>query len=351
MSAKPSKTTIYDIAERSGYSSATVSRALANRGQVAESTRSTILTIAQKLNYNVNSIARNLAQQTKDTLAILLPDITNPFFPHLVREIQTEAEAVGLTVLLCNTHNNPDMERKYLDNILSRQVEHVLCVGLTMEQQTINKYRQAGLTFVGIDRAVERRNGLVVQSANRTGAHTAVQHLLDLGHHRIGYMGGPPEFEVSQLRRDGYRDALADAGIDRHESWEATAHFSEEGGAAALRTLMKQNAGVTAIFAANDMMAIGALFAAHEAALSVPGDVSLVGFDDVPLAKYVSPKLTTVRQDIAAMAQAAVKIASLPSGQAPRHREITLPVQLVVRQSTSRLGVTEPRMRMGEMIN
>lgn len=331
------KVTIYDVADVVGVSSSTVSRVLAGRGQIAAATRQSVLDAAAQLGYRPNTVARSLASGATDTLAILLPDLTNPFFPELVGEIQGQAERHGITVLLCNTHRDPDIERRFLNTLLSHQVQHVLCCGLALDRRAVEESQRAGLTFIGIDRAVAGQGTYLVQTDNRRGGYLATKHLLDLGHRRIAHVSGPANLDVARQRQRGYVEALAEAGIEPDEALVVSGQFSEEAGADAFAQLRSRGAGETAIFAANDLVAIGVLFAAHESGLRVPEDMSLVGFDDVSLTKYVSPQLTTVRQDVAAMAEAAVKIVVSADGS-KRRKKITLATELIVRQSTRGIG-------------
>jgi LacI family transcriptional regulator len=328
------RATIYDVARVAGVSSATVSRVFAGRAAVAPDTRREVLESARALGYRPNTVARALATQEADTIALLLPDITNPFFPSLVKELQAEAGKAGLTLLLCDTEDDVDVERRYLDTLLSKQISHVLVIGLRLDRAGIEEYTAAGLTFVALDRAIPSSDALLVQSDNREGARMAVRHLVDLGHERIAHLAGPSGLSVSRDRARGYRDALEAAGIAHDPALVLGGAFSEEGGAQALDQLLATGVEHTAIFAANDLIAIGALFAAHERGLRVPEDLSIVGFDDVSLTRYTSPQITTVRQNVPAIARAAVGFVQ-DEVPARRRRKVTLPVRLEIRQSTA----------------
>lgn len=325
--------TIYDVARHAGVSSSTVSRVLAGRGTVSEATREHVLGIARALGYRPNHVARSLARQDSDTVAVLLPDIANPFFPSLVKALQDEAERCGFTVILGSSGDDADTERRYLDTMLSKLVRHVFVVGLRLPRPEVEEYAKAGLTFIALDRGIAGGSGYLVQSDNRAGARLATRHLIELGHRRIAHIAGPPGVSVSRERKRGYLDAMTEAGLPVDEALIVASPFSEEGGAQAYRKLPE--ADYTAIFAANDLIAIGALFEAHQGGRSVPDDFSLVGFDDVSLTRYTSPQLTTVRQDVGAMARAGVGFIA-PDRPAARRRTVTLPVSLELRQSTAR---------------
>lgn len=330
---EPARHTIYDIARAAGVSSSTVSRVLAGRTVVSEATRTNVLRVARELGYRPNHLARNLARQANDTIALLLPDIANPFFPSLVKAIQHEADRRELTVVLGNTGDDVDSERRYLDTLLSQQIRHVLVAGLRLPREELDRYGAAGLTFIALDRRVPGGNGFLVQSNHRAGARAAVRHLLELGHTRIAHVSGPPGVSVSRERKRGYVEEMTAAGLPIDDVSVVASPFTEEGGAAAFHELTARGSRHTAVFAANDLIAIGYLFAAHEAGLSVPDAFSLIGFDGVSLTRYTSPQITTIRQDVAQMAASAMAFIA-PDRTASR-RTVTLPVTLEVRQSTA----------------
>lgn len=327
-----SRLTIYDVARQAAVSPSTVSRVLAGRGTVSDATREMVLSVARDLGYRPNQIARSLATQDSDTIAVLLPDIANPFFPSLVKAIQEEAGRSGLTVLLGSSGDDVDNERRYLDTMLSKQVRHVFVVGLGLPRAEIEAYTKAGLIFIALDRALAGVSGYLVQSDNRAGARLATRHLIELGHRRIAHLSGPPGVSVSRERKRGFLEAMREAGLPVDERLIVTSPFSEDGGAAAFARLPDE---YTAIFAANDLIAIGALFEAHQRGRVVPDDFSLIGFDDVPLTRYTSPQLTTVCQDVGAMARAGMDLIRADR-VTPRRRVVTLPVSLQIRQSTAR---------------
>lgn len=328
-----SKPTIYDVASAAGVSSATVSRVMSGRNAVAESTREHVMGVARSMGYRANSIARSLSSQTSDMVAVLVPDISNPFFSELVKGVQSAAFREGFTTLICNTEGDPKLERSYLDVLIARQVRHVFVVGLMLDRIAVQEYVSAGLDFVALDRPMRHASSALVHSQNRQGAEAAVRHLIELGHRRIAHIAGPPEVALSGARRRGYLQALEVAGIDADDALVAGSDFSAPGGAAAFAELQRRGGDFTAIFAADDIIAIGALSAALTAGRSVPGDLSLVGFDDVPLARFTLPPLTTVHQDAAAMSKRAVELISTTStGKKPRR--YVLPAPLVIRGST-----------------
>ncbi|MGY1809829.1 LacI family DNA-binding transcriptional regulator [Blastococcus sp. SYSU D00669] len=324
---------IYDVAREAGVSSATVSRVLAGRDGVAERTRAHVLAVAERMDYRPNEVARSLSRRTSDMVAVMLPDITNPFFSELVKGVQSAAFRRGLTTLICNTEAEPALERKYLDGLLASQVRYILVVGLTLDADTVAEYVSAGLTFIALDRPLQRSSQVLIQSDNRAGGELAVRHLIELGHRRIAHIAGPADVPLSADRRQGYLDALRAADIEIDDALLVESEFSEHGGARAFEELDRRAVEFTAVFAGDDLIAMGALSSALERGRSVPDDLSLVGFDDVIYARFTAPSLTTVRQDALAMGERAVEILAMPEAERPTGT-VVLPVSLVVRGST-----------------
>lgn len=327
-----SRATIYDVAKEAGVSSATVSRVFAGRNLVAAATRDHVVAVAERMGYRTNRLARSLSSRTSDMVAVVVPDIANPFFSELVKGVQSAAFRHGYTTLICNTEGDADLERTYLDGLLSRQVEYVLVVGLTLDRATVDGYVSAGLSFIALDRPMQHSASVLVQSDNRMGGELAVRHLVDLEHRRIAHIAGPADLALSQARRQGYLDALAAAGIEAEEALVVESDFSAQGGAQAFAELDRRGGDFTAIFAADDLIAMGALSAALASGRSVPDDLSLVGFDDSLPARFTAPPLTTVRQDAEALGACAVQVIATPEQERTRRRFV-LPVSLVVRES------------------
>lgn len=331
---RPSRATIYDVAKRASTSAATVSRVLAGRDSAASGTRERVLAAAADLSYQPNMLARNLSKQRSDMIATLLPDITNPFFAELAKALQSAALRHGYTLLICSTDGDPALERLHLDALVAHQVEYVFAVGLTLGRAAVERYVAAGISFIALDRPMRNVPSYLVQSDNRAGAALAVQHLLDLGHRQIAHIAGPAGLAQSRDRQRGYMGALTAAGLETGDELVAQSDFSEQGGAEAFGTLHRRGATFTAVFAADDLIAMGALSAAREHGRAVPRDLSVVGFDDILLARYTTPPLTTIRQDAEAMGAEAVRLI-VPPENSRRQRKVILPVSLEVRGTTS----------------
>jgi DNA-binding LacI/PurR family transcriptional regulator len=337
MSETPSRQrpTIYDVARLAGVSTATVSRALNGTGQIAASTRAVIEAAVEQLGYRPNTIARSLVTKSTQTIALLLPDITNPFYAALVSGIQQTALTHGWTMLLCTTESDAEREENYLRVLRAKQVDGALVDGLVLPSDRIARFVEDGFPIVCLDRDIDSRSIPLVQVDNRLGGRIATQHLVDLGHRRIAHVTGAGELGISDERLAGYRDALADANLPLDFELVEEGHFTDEGGHDAARRLLDRHPELTAIFAANDLSALGVLNAVAETGRRVPDDVSVIGFDDLHLSAYTAPPLTTVRQPAAEIATLATEILiGLTRGQQAEEMRHLLEPELVVREST-----------------
>jgi len=334
-------TTIYDVAKAAGVSAATVSRAINGSSRVADPTLRRIRDAVQKLGYQPNAIARSLVTKSTQTIGLLLPDMANPFFPELVKGVQSLADERSYTLLLAETGGDPKTEQRYLDVLRGKAIDGVLVVGLAMRRQQLSKFVANGIPIVSLDRNVDLPRIAMVQLDNRAGGRRATQHLLSLGHHAVAHIGGPSQLKVSEDRRAGYRDALRAARSLGASTLEVESDFTEEGGRRACLDLLDRGVAFSAIFAANDVMAIGAMAALRERDVPVPAKVSVVGFDDIHLARYASPALTTVRQPTYDMGRRATEVlidAIQGRVRSAQERVVLLQGELVVRESTAQLA-------------
>jgi LacI family transcriptional regulator, galactose operon repressor len=327
--------TIYDVARLAGVSTATVSRALNGTGQIAPATRATIEAAVEQLGYRPNTIARSLVTKSTQTIALLLPDITNPFYAALVSGIQQTALAQGWTMLLCTTESDAEREELYLRVLRAKQVDGALVDGLVLPPDRIARFVEDGFPIVCLDRDIDSRSIPLVQVDNRLGGRIATRHLVDLGHTRIAHVTGAGELGISDERLAGYRDALTEAGLAVDFQLVEEGRFTDEGGHDAARRLLERQPDLTAIFAANDLSALGVMNAVAEAGRRVPDDVSVVGFDDLHLSAYTSPPLTTIRQPAVEIATLATEILiGLTRGQQAERMRHLLEPELVVRASS-----------------
>ncbi|MEK8170643.1 extracellular solute-binding protein [Streptomyces sp. M19] len=280
--------TIYQVAQAVGVSASTVSRVLAGANGIAPGTRERVLAAADRMGYRRNSLASDLARRASNTIAVLLPDISNPFFSSLVKEIQILAERSGLAVLMCSTRDDERIEQRNLDVLLSKKIKHVLVMGLRADSEEVQAYEDAGLRFIALDRAVPSARAVRIHSDNFAGARAVTEHLIELGHRRIAHVHGPEYCDVTMERYEGYRAALKAHKIRYDRRLVVTSTFDETGGRTALDTLVRRAAPFTAVFASNDLIAIGVHCAARDQGLRIPRDFSLAGFDDVPAVSYTT---------------------------------------------------------------
>jgi len=331
---KTSPETVYSIAKKAGVSASTVSRVMDGSRNVAPATVKRVQKIIDDVGFSRNSLARNLSKNESDTFAILIPDLTNPYFPILVREIQRQSDLAGFGILFCDSNSDAQVESRFLENMISRQVRNVFMAGSFLSREKLSSFFDAGLNFIAVDRALPTPSDLV-QSDNYSGSCLAVEHLTSLGHSKIIHIQGPSGLSATVERNAGFRDTMNKHNFEFQDNQFANFDFSETGGRKAFQEILKSKVTFSAIFAANDEIAIGILFAAEESGYSIPSDFSLVGFDDSPISSYVRPRLTTMRQDIPAIAKELVAIAESKSTTRD-YVKVLFPVSLEIRESTSK---------------
>jgi LacI family transcriptional regulator len=286
--------TIADVAERAGVSKTTVSHVLSGKRPVARATRERIEQVIEELGFRPNALARSLRMQRTQMVALILPDITNPYYPVLARGVQDTLVEEGYHAFLCNTDGDEEQEAAFIADAVQRKVDGIVLGSLYSRTQDVDEYIKNGAIFVSLSSAIEHPEVDRISSDNEQGAICATRYLLECGHRRIGMIGSSLEQHPSSTRLTGYRRALEEAHIPFDDSLFAQGDFTRAGGARAMRKLMEQPERPTAVFCANDLMAIGAMDTARELGLRIPDDVAIVGYDDIEAASLVSPKLTTV---------------------------------------------------------
>ncbi|MEA2520111.1 MAG: LacI family transcriptional regulator [Chloroflexota bacterium] len=348
-------TTIADVARRAGVSTATVSRVLSGVGRARPETRARVESAARDLGFRPSDVARSLKRRSTLTLGLIVTDIENPYFPQLVKAVEDAAIAEGYAILLCSADDDPDREASYLDVLVERRVDGIIVAASTLGTSQSAWLADAPLPVVLVNTSAPTVDLPSIASDNRAGGRLAACHLLGLGHRRFGYLMPSPRNLDAPDRLAGVRDALVERGIETDGPGSALAMSRGEptvsGGETAMLELLRQASHPTAIAAYNDLMAIGAMRAVRRHGLRVPDDVSLVGFDDVALAAYVEPALTTLRQQTAEMGRWAVasltdQIAARaeaggadgPTARRPPAEHRVVAVDLVVRNSTARVA-------------
>lgn len=328
-----SRAKIKDIAQRAGVSPATVSRALSDSGLVAEPTLSRIREAAQSLDYRPNVRARNLRTQKSMAVLLVVRDVSNPFYLEIFKGVEATAREAGYSVLMGNTENHPDRELEYFDMLRDGHADGMILMNGKLPS---SHARDAGRLPIVV--ALEIIEGCAlphVQIDNVAAAHQAVRHLLSLGHKRIAHICGPIPEVMSVLRREGYRKAMAEAGLVVPEGYEPIGDYTIASGAALCRQLFSRADKPTALFVGNDEMAFGAINELRRLGLDVPRDVSVVGFDDLFLSECFYPPLTTVSQPRADIGKQAMKqLLRVMNGDDSVEALVEMPTTLKIRGST-----------------
>jgi LacI family transcriptional regulator/LacI family repressor for deo operon, udp, cdd, tsx, nupC, and nupG len=296
------KISIEDIARRAGVSHSTVSRALRDSPLISPKVREEIKQLAREMSYVPNSIAQSLLSSRTNTIGVVVTSIADPFFAEVVEGIEQIARSAGLSVLLSASHRDLEQEIAAIDNFYRRRVDGILVADSRISKQHTKQLAQIAVPTVLINSQAEEQSEMFYSVAvdDCLGARLAVEHLVTLGHTSIGYIGVGNRSRSNQQRLEGYRMALTQAGLPQITDWVAISdedYTSTSDVATGQQMLAKLvTAGVSGIFCYNDMVAVGALLACQERGISVPQDLSLVGFDGIALSRYVTPPLTTVRQ-------------------------------------------------------
>ncbi len=337
--------TIREVAKRAGVAPITVSRVLNNSGYVQAATRARVEEAAAELNYVPNMLAHSFRSNRTHTLALVVTDITNPFWTTVARGVEDVANGQNFNVIFCNTDENPAKQGQYVDMLLRRRVDGVLLVPADSlgeeSRQAVEALQAQQVKVVVLDRRID---GVAVDSVRGDsvgGARQLTEHLLALGHRVIGCLSGPTNLSVTVERVSGYSQALQAAGLAVDERLIRYGAFTAESGHTQTRELLGQAPRPSALFAANNFLAIGAMRALREAGLRTPDDMSLAVFDDLPASYVAEPFLTVAAQPAYELGAAAAALAlrRIRGAEEQPIVELVLPTQLIVRVST-RLAIT-----------
>lgn len=332
-------TTMKDIARLAEVSTTTVSRVLNNHPQVSEETRQRVQQAMAQCGYQPSEVARGLRLQASNIIGLIISDIANPFFPSVVRGIEDVAYANQYRLLLCNSGEDAEREALYIDVMQAQRVAGVIISSHDEDSVRCETLIASGIPIVAMDRRLRRLEVDTVVTDNIEGAYQAVSHLLQLGHRRIGLIGGPLLTTTGRERQDGYRKALLEAGIQADQRLIKIGGFRQEGGYRGACELLAGEDPPTAIFTSNNLMTLGALGAIRDKGLKIPDDIALVGFDDLPWAAALVCPLTTVAQPTYEMGQIATELLLGRIADKDRPiRKIKLEPTLVVRQSSAGRG-------------
>ena len=331
--------TLRDVARVAKVHPGTVSRALneETRALVNPDTAERVIRAAAELGYRPNRIARGLKTSRSHTIGVLIPDITNPLFPPILRGIEDRLDDAGYTSLIVNTDNDPERERIDLETMRARQVDGFISATARLDRELLVELAEGGTPLVLVNRSLEDGSVPAVTVNDRQGIGLAVEHVVALGHERIGHVGGPQNLSTGHRRYVGFLEAMRAAGLEAPpEHIRFGAFFTEGEGARACEELLAAAPEVTAIVAGNDLMAIGCYDTIEARGLSCPADMSIVGFNDMPFVDRLRPPLTSVRvpqREIGKVA-ADLLLEQLGGGAQPA-TEILLEPTLIVRGSTA----------------
>ncbi|MBK5540225.1 LacI family DNA-binding transcriptional regulator [Pseudomonas sp. TH05] len=330
--------TIKDVAALAGISYTTVSHVVNKTRPVSEEVRVKVEAAIKHLDYVPSAVARSLKAKTTATIGLLVPNSLNPYFAELARGIEDYCERNGYCVILCNSDDNPHKQSSYLRVLLEKRVDGLIVTSAGGDSGLAEGLAAVRTPMVIVDRGLEGVDADLVRIDHEYGAYLATRHLLELGHRDIACIGGPANTSVAQMRLAGFLRALKGAGFAVPPERILQSDFTSTGGYSAAAFLL-QNNPPSAIFACNDMMGIGVLRAAAERNIRVPSELSVIGFDDIQMSRYVYPALTTVGQSILQLGEKAAELLLrriAKPGQAIDQRIVT--PNIVLRESTAPLA-------------
>lgn len=332
--SKTGKITIMDVAQESGVSYSTVSRVLNGFEHVKESTRQRVLEAAEQLGYVANLQARSLAGGRSQIIGLLVPTLDNGYISEIIRGIDEELARSGYDLMLYTTHRHHGKESRYVKAIANGLTDGLILLVPMIPDAYLNELRQQNFPYVLIDQSETTGSSPIVDATNWQGAYDATKYLIELGHRDIGFITGLKALNSSGDRLEGYKAALNDFDIPFRLELIAEGDFFRESGQEATQVLLDRPIKPTAIFASNDLMAFGVMEAVRERGLSIPEDISVIGFDDIAHTLVTHPKLTTVHQPLDQMGRIAVQLLLEHIAEPERpSRRVTLATRLVIRDS------------------
>ncbi|MDN7244961.1 LacI family DNA-binding transcriptional regulator [Planococcus shenhongbingii] len=321
-------TTIRDVAKKAGVSVATVSRYLNDSGYVSGEAARAVADAVKELKYELNPVARSLNTKKTNIIGLIVPDITNPFFPELARAVEDVALTYGYTVILCNSDENPEKEKNYIETLRKKYIDGFI---VTSNQLDAPHYANIPLPIVALDRAINA-NIPTVASNNREGAGIGTRALLERGCKKILFLRGPEELNPANDRYEGFMDVIRHSGIEHHVAI-CPFHFTES--EKIVESILQEQKDIDGIFASSDVSAAGALKAANTLGISVPDELQIVGFDGIAMGEMLSPGLTTVAQDIYKMGAIATRVLiKRIENQTEEQHFYEVPVELKIRGTT-----------------
>lgn len=300
--------TINDVAKKAGVSITTVSYVISGKRFVSDSLKNQVIQAMKDIGYKPNNLARSLRLGKTDTIGLVIPDSSNLFFAEIAKYIEDIGFKNGYTVFLCNSDDMIEKQREYIDVLIAKQVDGIVFISVSNDQKTILSLIDADIPFIIVDREDEHVRSDIVLVDNQMGGYLATSHLISLGHTKIGTITGPSPVNPSSYRHQGYIKALNDHNIDLKKEYVVSGDFRFMSGFNAMKKLLGLKDPPSAVFIQNDMMVLGAYRAIDEFGLSVPKDISIIGFDDSPIAEILTPSLSTIAQPITKITETTMNI-------------------------------------------
>ena len=299
MIARKEKVSIIDVAKRAGVSPATVSRVLNKTANVSPELRERVLSAVSELNYVPDPFAHGMRTKRTRSIGLIISDITNPFFPELARGVEDYVSSLGYSLILCNTDARPENEKRYVELLLNKGIDGLMFTSLRIGEEVIRSLLNDGIPCILVGRKPENIEGLVyVVTDNYKGGCIAGEYLFSLGHKRFAHISGPLDNSAGRERLAGFIDALKKRGVREKDITIINSDFTMEGGYKSAGDVLGLESLPSAIFFANDAMAIGALQRFWEEKISIPEVFSIIGFDNIKVSGLVAPPLTTISQEI-----------------------------------------------------
>ena len=326
--------TLRDVAERAGVSTATVSHVINQTRFVSDELKARVYQAMRELNYRPDGIARSLRRRRTHNIGMIVPDIAHPFLAEVARGVEDTGFELGYNVILCDSAGDQEREADYIELLQEKKADGIVFVAAGESSSHIQALIEQEVPVVVCDRELPGVEVDTVIADNVESGYQATVHLIELGHRRIGCIAGPQELNISSKRLQGYKAALEQHGIPLCEELIVRGDFRYRGGYEAMRQLLALDEPPTAVFACNDLMAIGAICAASQLKLRIPQDVAIIGCDDIALASFTNPRLTTIAQPKREMGAAAVEmlVERIKDKDRPPTRRV-LPTKLVLRDS------------------
>jgi LacI family transcriptional regulator len=332
--------TLRQVADYAGVSVTTVSNVIRGWPHIAESTRARVQEAIDTLGYSPHPIAQGLRTGRTQTIALIVPDLAKPHFAAMVSTIEQIAREQAYSILIYNSHDDEDSEISSIHESIKRWVDGMIIVHAADARMTTALLSSLTIPVVALDRVPSDFDGPACQIDNRLAARLALEHLYALGHRRIAYLAGPPSAATARERLEGYEAWLHDRGMEYRAVAECAGEWDADTGYLSMRRILDNSPIPTAVFASNDLIAIGALHALHERGFVVPRDMAVIGVDDIELCRHTHPPLTTIAQPLEQMARSSISmLLRLIRNETLEQTRVLLPPQLIIRETTAPVRV------------